>query len=244
MNPIKFYTAGKTAALRVARSKLESWGFEICPAPADDVTHLLLPVPSFESPGILKGGVPLDEVLSRLPESVTIFGGGLPEMPQRCIDLLKDEFYLLENAAITAQCASQLIQKQRDKTITNENVLIIGWGRIGKALAPMLGSLGANVTVCVRREQSLREVQQAGYAAVLSHKLNPKTYSIIVNTAPAPILDAQDSQKDALLIDLASVPGIIGDNVLRARGLPGKDAPEASGTLIAKTVLRYALGKE
>ena len=46
------------------------------------------------------------------------------------------------------------------------------------------------------------------------------------------------------ITDLASVKGIAGDNVIWARGLPGKDAPEESGTLIAKTVLRYALGKE
>ena len=41
-----------------------------------------------------------------------------------------------------------------------------------------------------------------------------------------------------VLMDLASSPGIDGENVLWARGLPGKIAPESSGELIAKTVMR------
>jgi hypothetical protein len=42
----------------------------------------------------------------------------------------------------------------------------------------------------------------------------------------------------ALKIDLASQPGIGGNDVIWARGLPGKNAPESSGKLIAQTVLR------
>ena len=40
-------------------------------------------------------------------------------------------------------------------------------------------------------------------------------------------------------IDLASAPGMQGDNVIIARGLPGKYAPESSGRLIAETILRF-----
>ena len=42
-------------------------------------------------------------------------------------------------------------------------------------------------------------------------------------------------------IDLASVKGMEGGDVIWARGLPGKDAPESSGVLIGKTVLRLAM---
>ena len=54
----------------------------------------------------------------------------------------------------------------------------------------------------------------------------------------------EEAKKDALLMDLASVRGIAGDRVNWALALPGKDAPEVSGTLIAKTALRYALREE
>jgi hypothetical protein len=71
-----------------------------------------------------------------------------------------------------------------------------------------------------------------------------KQYAIIINTAPAPVMTQAETKKDALLMDLASVRGIAGDRVDHALALPGKDAPQESGKLIAKTALRYALGKE
>jgi len=40
------------------------------------------------------------------------------------------------------------------------------------------------------------------------------------------------------------VKGIEGSHVIWARGLPGKDTPESSGKLIAKTVIRSLDRKE
>ena len=71
-----------------------------------------------------------------------------------------------------------------------------------------------------------------------------REFDVVYNTAPASVLFAGECREDAVLIDLSSTEGIFGNGVIRARGLPGKDAPEDSGALIAKTVLRYALGKE
>lgn len=45
-------------------------------------------------------------------------------------------------------------------------------------------------------------------------------------------------------IDLASKPGIGGTDVLWARGLPGKFAPESAGKLIAQTILRLLKEEE
>jgi hypothetical protein len=49
---------------------------------------------------------------------------------------------------------------------------------------------------------------------------------------------------DCLKIDLASKPGIAGSDVIIARGLPGKMAPESAGHLIAKTILELSIRKE
>ena len=46
------------------------------------------------------------------------------------------------------------------------------------------------------------------------------------------------------MIDLASKLGIEAEDVIWARGLPGKDAPETSGDLIARTVIRLTAKKE
>jgi dipicolinate synthase subunit A len=128
-------------------------------------------------------------------------------------------------------------------TLDGCKTLIIGWGRIGKCLAPLLKALGAKVTVAARKEADRAILEATGYSAVETGCIDAGKYRLIINTVPAPVLDDDAAKKDVLWIDLASKKGIFGENVLWARGLPGKDAPESSGELIARTVLRY-LGKE
>jgi dipicolinate synthase subunit A len=239
-----FYTAGDSPALLHARNLLQSWGYDLSPIPNEHVTHLLLPVPSFSEPGIVKGGRKLNDILKDLPENLTILGGNLGTLPYHTEDFLKDEYYLAENAAITAHCALKRIMAQFPGILQHVPVLIIGWGRIGKHLAAMLRSLGADVTVAARRESDRYALKLQQYKAVDPAKWELKQYAIIVNTAPAPIMTQAEAKKDALLMDLASVRGIAGDRVDHALALPGKDAPQESGNLIAKTALRYALGKE
>lgn len=237
-----FYIAGKTDALCHAKNRLEQWGYIFSPVPSSHVTHLLLPVPSFESPDILKGGQCFSDVLKLLPETITIFGGHLPQLPYRHADFLKDEYYLTENAAITAQCALQILHSK--VPLSGHSVLLIGYGRISKFLLPLLQEQNAIVTVVVRREESLMQLRDSGEKAILLSDCAPSEYDVIINTAPAPLLHAHQCRSTAFLMDLASTKGIDGENVLWARGLPNRYSPEASGTLIAKTALRWIIGKE
>lgn len=234
MEKIVFSTYGHSPALCFARNALLSWGYEVSPD-LTEATHILLPVPSFDEDGTVKGGGKLPE----LGEDVTVMGGNLQNLQHSNIDFLQDEFYLWENAAITAECALKYADIKPGTA-----VLVIGWGRIGKHLAPMLADLEANVTVAVRKEQDWLAVMAQGFQAVYLLDLKPRSYDVVFNTAPASVLFSGECREDAALIDLASVKGIFGKGVVYARGLPGKDAPEDSGTLIAKTALRYALRKE
>ncbi len=224
--PIFCIPSGSKATL-FAKNCLSKWEYETTGDPAC-ATHLLLPVPT-----------PPDQIPESIGPGQTLIGGNLPELPYPHIDLLKDEYYLQENAAITAQCAVELAQERL--SISNCPVLVIGWGRIGKCLASRLRLMNARVTVSSRKEKTLRQLRDLGFDT-LQLPGNTLRFSLIFNTAPAPVMDA--AKTNALCIDLASRKGIAGDNVLWARGLPGKMAPEASGALIAKTALRYALRKE
>ena len=234
MNKIVFSTYGHSPALLLARKFLEDWGYWV----SDELsksTHLLLPVPSFEDSGNVKGGGKLPEI----PEQVTVLGGNLQGYTGKKVDFLQDPYYLQENAAITAQCALKYADIHADT-----KVLVIGWGRIGKMLCPLLAELGAEVTAAVRKEESFQSATEGGFRAVYMQDLNPREFDVVYNTAPASVLFSGECREDAVLIDLSSYEGIFGKGVICARGLPGKDAPEESGHLIAKTALRYALGKE
>ena len=235
MSRLLFSTYGHSPALLHARNALQSWGYDVSPNPWD-ASHLLLPVPSFDENGKVKGGGCLSTLLPQLRPNVTIFGGNLDFLQANKADFLKDEYYLIENAAITARCALKYAHIR-----PGCRVLVIGWGRIGKHLAALLAQIGAEVTVATRSKSHADAVTKAGFSVAYGVIECPAQYDVIFNTAPAPVLDGKSCQPDAQLIDLASVKGIAGDNVIWARGLPGKDAPEESGILIAKTALRYAL---
>ena len=239
-----FYLAGDAAALRYAGELLEDLGTEIVQRPDNRVTHLLLPVPSFEA-GRVKGGWKLESILAALPGDITVVGGNLnhPALGRyQCMDLLQDAHYVAENADITAHCAVKLALSKLPVTLKNQPVLVVGWGRIGKCLARILRNMGADVAVQPRKESDQAILAALGYAP----RKAIDGYRVIFNTAPYPVIDDNESslcRSDCLKIDLASQQGIAGEDVLWARGLPGKDAPETSGRLIAATVFRL-LGKE
>lgn len=241
-----FYTAGRTHALQFAETILKEKGFLFTPSPDTSVTHLLLGVPSFEPDGSLKGGGQLEDILPSLSPEATIYGGMLKEtLPKgyRTVDLLEDPIYVTENARITAHCALRLVMQKLPVTLLHCPVLVIGWGRIGKCLAQLLKGVGALVTVAARKEWDRAMLTALGYDAIDTQGLGNglSRFRAIINTAPVMVLpkeDLHDCRDDCVKIELASCLGIDAPDVIWARGLPSKDAPESSGQLIAKTVLR------
>ncbi len=252
MNRNVFYLWGDTPALHFAGEYLKKHGIAVAAEPTKEVTHLLLSVPSLDAQGQLKGGSSAEEVLSKLPKDITVLGGNLQDVPlggRRCMDLLQDPVYLAQNAAITADCALRIAGSNLPVVFDGCPMLVIGWGRIGKCLACKLKYAGAEVAVAARKEADRATVASLGFTPRNADSLDfgLSHYRVIFNTAPAPVLTAQQAahcREGCILIDLASRQGIFSDTVIWARGLPGRDAPESSGELIAKTALRLAEGKE
>lgn len=246
MNDRIFFPAGNSLALQYAAGELTKLGLQVSDAPSKHVTHLLLDTPCKASDG------QLEALLSDLPDHVQIYGGFLSRPPlknRRCFDLLANEDYLAHNAQITAQCAIRRAQALLPVTWNDCSVLILGWGRIGKCLGQLLKALGADVVIAARRPAHRAMLKALGYES--EHICFPSyilgRYRVIFNTIPAPVLSSENlahCRKECIKMDLASTPGLEGEDVLIARGLPGTDAPESSGRLIVRTVLRLSAGKE
>lgn len=239
MCKVIFYVPGTGAASRAA-CRILGQKFHIAEKPEPDVTHLLLPVPSFEADGRIKGGGVLENILGDLPEDITVIGGNLNHPllnGYKCIDLLRDEEYTAKNAAITADCAIRVAGANLPVVFEKCPILIVGWGRIGKCLAAKLKALGADVTVTSRKHEDRCMLRALGYGAEDPGAIaDLSRFRVIFNTAPTPVLSC--TPRDTLKIDLASKPGILGSDVIRAGGLPGKMVPESSGALIARSVIR------
>lgn len=235
------YPVGSTEAIRFAAGFLP---LPMIDHPAPEVGYLLLDVPSFRGDGQLRGGGAVENILERLPETITVIGGNLehPALERyETMDLLQDAVYLAQNAGITAQCAVKLALPYLGITLLHCPVLVIGWGRIGKCLGKLLQSLGADVTISARKEADRAMIRALGYEAADTGDLDgilPK-FRLIYNTVPYPVLAARAPfGKGCVKIELASKPGIEGGDVIDGRGLPGKLAPESSGRLIAETIMR------
>lgn len=232
---------GRTLASAYAAEYLRDAGWSITSNNDPSVGRILLDVPSF-GPGRMEK--PKD-FFSSLSKETTVYGGNLDHPTLEGFqktDLLQDEYYLAANAAITARCAIEIAAPLLDSTYQNLPVLIIGWGRIGKCLGKLLQNAGADVVFAARKDSDLAILQALGYHSVVTNGVwkNLHQFRLIFNTVPAPVLTEKDNSlcRNCVKIDLASKKGIAGEDVVWARGLPGKYAPESSGVLIAKTFLR------
>ena len=241
-----FYTAARTEALLRAEAILRKQGCRFASEPELSVTHLLLDVPSFAADGSLRCGGTLTDILPSLSPQVKICGGLLEgHIPEgyQAVDLLADPYYVAENARITAYCATRLAMDRLPCILYGCPVLIIGWGRIGKCLGKLLRDMGARVTVAARKASDRAMLEALGYDSLSTEGLGYSLvrFRVVFNTAPELILSAEDmvyAPEEQLKIELASRPGMEASDVIRAGGLPGKDAPESSGALIAQTLLR------
>lgn len=152
------------------------------------------------------------------------------------------------NAVATSEGAVEIAMKEYPGTINGANCLVTGYGRIGKVLSNILKGLGAQVSVAARKKHDLAWISLYGYTPVDMKELSESgQYDIVFNTVPAPILDSHALAHialDAVVIDLASMPGGVdfdsakrmGINAVHALSLPGKVAPKTSGEIIKNTI--------
>ena len=160
-----------------------------------------------------------------------------PPAERRGIPYWADPVYAVENAALTAEGAVELIMRRTDRSLNGLSVLVAGYGRIGRLLADTLASLGARVTVAARDPVDRAEARSRGHNSVDINSVS-SPFDAVVNTIPAPVL--RGDYGASLCLELASAPGGWADDtpVLRAPGLPGLYAPRSAADVMADAIYR------
>ncbi len=217
--------------------------------------NIILPFPSKrENISFLTEGANLSEVLH---ENQTVIGGLIEEQIKDdldtagipYVDYFESEAYVLKNAYFTSQGAVRLLLENTEDFLVGKNVLITGFGRIGKSLAAMLKNLGMNVFVAARSEKALAEATMSGFGVfgIPQIKSTLFYYNFIFNTVPHRIFDEADIKKlpkSTVYFELASSPfGAEREdfeahlkNYVFASALPGKFLPEAVAENIASFI--------
>lgn len=182
-----------------------------------------------------------------------IIAGKIPEEVAdiKSIDILKNEYFTIRNTVPTAEGAIAKAIELTDINIDKANIMVLGFGRVGKTLCYKLKNLGANVYAEARKERDLAWIDVFGYNAIPLEKINENIckMDMIFNTIPELILDKSKlilMNEKTLIIDLASKPGgtdfesanKMGIKAILYSGIPGKIASEYEAELIKEVIYK------
>ena len=182
-----------------------------------------------------------------------IIAGKIPKevANKESIDILKNEYFTIKNTVPTAEGAIAKAIELTDINIDKANIMVLGFGRVGKTLCYKLKNLGANVYAEARKERDLAWIDVFGYNAIPLEKINENIckMDMIFNTIPELILDKSKlilMNEKTLIIDLASKPGgtdfesanKMGIKAILYSGIPGKIASEYEAELIKEVIYK------
>jgi len=205
-----------------------------------------------------KEALSADCLAAHLSPECTIIGGklssGFIELCKKqgisCIDYACREDFAVLNAVPSAEGAIAIAMQELPVTLHETKCLVTGFGRIGKILARILYSLGADVTCTARKSHDLAWINALGYKAVHTDNLISCVHNVpvIFNTVPNHIFSRdilRNITPGTLIIDLASKPGgvdmesatALGIKVIWALSLPGKTSPVTAGKIIKDTIV-------
>ena len=227
------------------------------------VQNIVLPLPAFQD-GVFVTAPRAKRRLSArrlfycLKPGQRLFGGQLGAYFMETLrphgvevyDYYQREELAVANAVPTAEGALAIALRELPVTIRGLSVLVLGYGRVGKACARLFAAAGAHVTVAARRQADRAWIQSEGFGCLDMEYLRGALpdFRAIINTVPAQILGESLLERlrpDCLLVELASKPwGIdrdaaerLGLRLIQAPGLPGKQAPETAGQAIGNCIL-------
>jgi dipicolinate synthase subunit A len=195
------------------------------------------------------------EVLQTIPSRVPLFIGWARPVLKSAAEVLGiriietanlDQIAIL-NSIPSAEGAIQMAMEDSTITIHGSESFVLGLGRCGWTLARTLKGMGAHVTGVARKPADLARAIEMGLKAVHFSDLEEVIgrAELIFNTVPQAILDKvvlDRVAKDAVIIDIASIPGgtdfeyaqQLGIKARLAPGLPGIVAPKTAGRILAK----------
>ena len=191
--------------------------------------------------------IPLESISNAVIDTQLILCCNFCFENKKCVDYGALDSYALLNSVPTAEGAIKIAIENTPFTLWKSNVLVVGYGKVGKILADRLKSLGCDVTVSARKpaDQALIEALGFKYIDTRSLNLKPLCYDIIFNTVDVNVInnDSLKILKTKLLVDLSTFGGFsletankYGIKAIKAPGLPSLTAPQTAAEILTQTV--------
>jgi dipicolinate synthase subunit A len=239
---------------------------EITFSEASPCTQVVLPFPAAVIDGmvpspLVQEKITVESILPLIRPAATVFATKpdltLDHYIQKTgctrIDFQDSEAFLTRNAVPSAEGAILALMSRSPACIGGSQCAIIGYGRIGRALALRLRSLGARVTVAARSAAARANAENDGCAAFPLNAFckgtlpQAKHFRYMINTIPAPVIGRKALQllpKNAFVVDLASAPygvdleaaSALCIEAWREPSLPGRHFPETAAAAMLAVI--------
>lgn len=223
---------------------------------------IILPLPVSKDGKNITSTVPiketLDDILSIINKDCIVFAGminrsvesKLTKKGLKYFDYFNREEVTVKNTVPTVQGILKVMIDNIDYTIHSSKCAVFGFGRVAKITADILSSIGADVTVCARKQGDLAnaEIKKIRSCRISEFYTISNEFDIIINTVPSMVIDKkilENVKSDCLIIDVASAPygtdfaaaSELNLNAFQCPSLPGKVAPKTAGKIIAEAII-------
>lgn len=201
----------------------------------------------------------LEDLWQELTPKHTFITLNLPEDHQKILKNVgcqilvfgNDAFFQAANAQLTAEGLLAEIIRCTPFALSSADVLLLGYGRCGTAIAKILHFFCRNIYVIEQDAAKQENARQNGLTLVdsrdFTHTL-PEC-QIIINTIPAPVLRPEQltqMHQACHIFDIASAPFGFPSDITekclmpyyRLPGIPGRFSPVTAGETIGRTVER------
>lgn len=200
----------------------------------------------------------IDDIAGETKSDQFIFGGmlnsslfnKLSKKESKVFDYFRRDEVSILNSIPTVQGILKTIFDNVNYTVHSSKCAVFGYGKTGKVTASTLKSLGADVTVCVRKYSDIAIANANSINSCLINEFHAiaSRYDILINTVPSVVIDKNiliKLNKNCLIIDVASAPygtdfafaEKLGIKALQCPSLPGKTAPKTAGEIIAVGIM-------
>lgn len=226
----------------------------------EDADIVFLPVPYLAPDGNIKApfskSVIEPQVIAQRYEGSMFVLGRSNILAQKlfgehCFDLLADESFLIDNAALSAEGAILCCQNYTQTSLLNANCVVVGYGRIAKILCSMLKGYTGNIMATARKQKDFALLRAAHIKNGHTNDLLKIVSSadVVFNTVPYHVFSKSEllaMKKGAVLIELASPPygcdielaQRLGIDVRIESGIPGRCFPKSAAEAMMRSFER------
>lgn len=198
-----------------------------------------------------------EDLVNKMPSNVTIFAGAISEEYLKIfnkkhikyINFMDDEDFVLKNATLTAEGMLCDLILNTNQSMFNSNILILGSGRVAKAVGYLFYKLGLNFDFAMRNQKEFNHIKLFARKCILGeeYKNELKNYDVVINTIPDVLFSQEDEskfKKDSCVFELASKKCLEGVEIKNFKyilcpALPSKYTPESASELMIEVIQNY-----